>query len=120
MLQTLPHDPQFLGSPAVLTSQPFAALLSQSANPIAQPSTVHIALVQPGVTLFPPHTLPQAPQFLGSPCWVLVHLLEQQESPLPHSAPHAPQCEGELTVSTQPRSQHLPPTPNFTPHSASP
>ena len=61
-LHTFPHDPQFDALVEVLTSQPFAALMSQSENP-ALHAIEHEPLEHDGVPFEPLHALPQEPQF---------------------------------------------------------
>lgn len=59
--QTLPHAPQWLTFVLVLTSQPFATLLSQLAKLPVQ-LMVQLPELHPGVPLLELQTLPQAPQ----------------------------------------------------------
>jgi hypothetical protein len=65
MLHTWPHVPQLLGSPPVLTSQPFGTRPSQSAKPGLQAAIVHIELEHPPVPLGTTQTMPQPPQSAG-------------------------------------------------------
>src|SRR5262245_32956542 len=65
-LHTMPQAPQLATLPPRLTSQPLAGLLSQSPNPMAQPSEPHWPATHDGSTLGAAQALPQAPQFLRS------------------------------------------------------
>jgi hypothetical protein len=85
--QTLPHPPQLLGSEFVFTSQPSAATPLQSANPELQAAMVHLLEAQAGMALLSLHTIPQAPQLLGSVC-ALTQMLLQSVCPGAHPAPH--------------------------------
>src|SRR5204863_574988 len=63
-MQALPQTPQLLRSVASLTSQPFCALLSQSAYPGTQPPLLHIPALQPITTLAGAgQALPHIPQW---------------------------------------------------------
>src|SRR3970282_51512 len=62
MKHSLPQPPQCLTSPAVFTSQPFAALVSQSASGGLQALMPHLPSVQFGGPQVAEQTLPQAPQ----------------------------------------------------------
>jgi hypothetical protein len=48
-------------------SQPFAGFMSQSPKPLLQTSS-HMPATQLALALSPPHTIPHAPQFVGSVC----------------------------------------------------
>src|SRR4051812_43500332 len=64
---TLAHAPQLLLSVPMLTSQPFAAFLSQSAKPWLQPVIAQVPFKHDTIALAAPvHSLPHAPQFFGS------------------------------------------------------
>jgi hypothetical protein len=65
---TLPHAPQLAGFVCVLTSQPLAALMSQSAKPILQLATRHVPAAHAGAPLGVEHTLPHAPQLDAFVC----------------------------------------------------
>jgi hypothetical protein len=61
----MPQPPQFVALVAVFTSQPFAALLSQFANPALQEPTPHTPAEHPGVPFATAaQNRPQAPQFV--------------------------------------------------------
>jgi len=62
----VPHALQLLTSALRLTSQPFAALPSQSAKPALQLWIPHTPAVHLGVALGRLHTVPQLPQLLMS------------------------------------------------------
>jgi hypothetical protein len=64
--QTVPQAPQWLGSLAVLVSQPLAGLPSQSVKPTLQVASWHWPAVHTAVPLAKEQTVPQAPQWLGS------------------------------------------------------
>ena len=90
--QAIPQLPQLAASVWRFTSQPLAALRSQSARPALQVMphrpAVHVR-VPPGP---PGQTLPQAPQLSGL-SWVLTHAIPQRvwfdAQPDPHAAPRA-------------------------------
>ena len=111
LLQTLPHEPQFLGSFDTLTSQPFEATRSQSANPGAQ-MRAQLPDVHTAVAFGPAaQALPQLPQFCGSffvsaqygappspdghwvsaPPHVVTHAPLAHCWPAPHCTPQLPQ-----------------------------
>lgn len=109
---TIPHPPQFIGSVVVLTSHPFAGLLSQFAKPALQEAIVHVPAVQAGVPFATKQTEPQEPQLLGS-VDVFTHVLPQStwpagqvQTPLTHdvpigqACPHMPQLLGSVEVLT--------------------
>jgi hypothetical protein len=62
-LHAFPHDPQFAGDVVRSTSQPLAALWSQSPNPVAQPLATHVppthATLLPGIE----HAVAHVPQW---------------------------------------------------------
>src|SRR5205823_6634520 len=65
--QTLPHDPQLLGSPWRSISQPFAASMSQSAKPTTQPPDTHWPATQSGCSFISTwQGWLQSPQCAGS------------------------------------------------------
>ena len=64
--QTRPQAPQLLTLVVILTSQPLAGLLSQSAKPGLQLATVHVPPLHPAVPLATAQTFPQLPQLFGS------------------------------------------------------
>jgi hypothetical protein len=64
--QILPQLPQLFGSVAIETSHPSAGLLLQSAYPARHVVTEHVPLLHTSFALLPAHTVPQAPQLLGS------------------------------------------------------
>jgi len=66
LTQAMPHPPQLLASVLVLTSQPSAGLPLQSLKPELQDWMPQTPCWQPAVSLLVRHTLPQAPQLLGS------------------------------------------------------
>jgi nicotinate-nucleotide--dimethylbenzimidazole phosphoribosyltransferase len=61
--QAVPHAPQLALSLRVSTSQPLAALPSQSTKPVAQAATAQAPAAQVGVALGSAQARPQAPQF---------------------------------------------------------
>jgi len=94
----------------VLTSQPSAAMPSQSAKPALHVATVHPPDAHPAVAFASEHTDPHAPQCAAS-VWVSTHVIAApaphtmrgvgqstrhapatQSCPLGHAVPHAPQC----------------------------
>jgi hypothetical protein len=93
----LVHVPQWSTDDPSATSQPLAALPSQSAKPALQAPTLHVPLRQAGLALAgAEHTVPQAPQartedarsasqpFAGSP--------SQSANPVRHApSPHTPE-----------------------------
>ena len=93
-LQAWPQPPQLFGSFAVLISQPFATLLSQSANPVLH-FNVHFEDTQDGVALFVLQAWLQPPQLWTS----FVMFVSQPFAGLPsHSA--VPACLQVETVQT--------------------
>lgn len=62
---TAPHAPHDVVVFVVFTSQPLAALASQSAKPDAHADTVHNPPAQPGVALARLQAFPHAPQAVG-------------------------------------------------------
>ncbi len=103
-VQTVPHAPQFETSAPMLTSQPLAALRSQSAKPALQvkpqvpEAQVDVALARAG------QTVPHEPQLFGSVA-VLVHEPEQLMSPVAQVTTHAP---AEHTWPEAQRTPHMP------------
>jgi hypothetical protein len=104
--QLCPHEPQFVGSLAVLTHAP--------------PQTV-LGLLQTHLPLlhvkFGPQVLPQAPQLLGS-LLVLMHAPLHtvpaqahepflQVKPVAQAVPHAPQFDASLLTLVQVPLQHV-------------
>jgi hypothetical protein len=87
-MHTMAQPPQLLGSLLVLTSQPFAGLRSQSANPGLQDST-QLPCAQLGVALLLEQATPQAPQLLGSVC-SFTHAPLHNTCPAPHAAVQIP------------------------------
>ena len=71
LMHTTPHPPQLLTSVFVLTSQPSALLLLQSAKPELQDWTAQAPPWQLAVPLGIEQTVPQVPQLLGS-LWTFV------------------------------------------------
>lgn len=69
----LPQAPQLLLSLVILTSQPSAGLLLQSANPVVHDAMAQLELLHTGVALTKAHFVPQRPQLLTS----LVVLISQ-------------------------------------------
>jgi len=65
--QTLPHDPQLLGSVPVLVSQLLPGWPEQCAKPGLQDAAMHAPPLHPAVPFTVVQTLPQLPQSLGSP-----------------------------------------------------
>ncbi len=61
-----PHTPQLRASEVTSTSQPFAALMSQSTKPALQLATTQRPAAQPGMPLATAHAVAQAPQCAGS------------------------------------------------------
>ncbi len=133
--QAVPQAPQFLASVSVLTSQPLAAFLSQSAKP-ALHEVVHVPLVHASPWFGPAvQTLPQAPQLRSSVVVLTSQPLAAPRSqsrkprlhdPMPHMPPahpalalgsarqlfpHRPQLWVSELVSMQAPSQHSTPLP---------
>ena len=65
--QTFPQLPQFAGSPGVNTSHPSPGLALQSEYPALHEPTLQVDAMQPAVAFATKQTLPQLPQFAGSP-----------------------------------------------------
>jgi hypothetical protein len=84
----MPQPPQWLALVVVGVSQPLARLPSQLPKPVLH-TMPHVLRAQNGVPLVPLHTVPQAPQWLGSKV-TLVHEPEQLLSPAPQVVVHAP------------------------------
>jgi hypothetical protein len=108
-----PQAPQWLGVLVVLTSQPLAALPSQSANPAAQVKPQRPA-AQAGVALSAPmHTVPQAPQWetlvpvlVSQP---LAALPSQSPKPAAHIATaHWPIVQAAVALARSHRVVHAP------------
>jgi hypothetical protein len=78
-LQPLPQPPQLFASLVVLISQPFPALLSQSAKPELHDEIEHVDPEHASVALFVLHALPQPPQLFLS----VAVLTSQPFAPLP-------------------------------------
>ena len=92
-LHALPHDPQFDALVLVFTSQPLAALMSQSAKP-ALHAMAHTLFEQEGVPFELLQIVPQEPQFTAL---VLVFtsqpfaaLMSQLAKPALHAMAHVP------------------------------
>jgi hypothetical protein len=117
--QTRPHAPQLTALVWVSTSQPLAAVPSQSAKPVAQRTTVQALPAQPLVaTLASAHTVPHAPQWAGSitvlaqkavgpapqarsgEAQVVPHTPAEHTRPAAQAAPQPPQWALSLRVST--------------------
>src|SRR5579871_1300312 len=81
--QTVLQPPQWFGSLLVLVSQPSVGLLSQSEKPGLQLPILHTPPAHAGVALGTTHTLPQLPQWFGSP----LVLVSQPSSGLPLQSP---------------------------------
>ena len=62
--QTLPQAPQFAVSDPICTSQPLAALPSQSAQPARQPAIAQVPVAQVPMALAGLHFAPQPPQLV--------------------------------------------------------
>ncbi len=60
------HAPQCRASVSMLISQPFATVVSQSANPALHMPTAHTPAVHAGAALGAVQAIPQTPQFDGS------------------------------------------------------
>jgi hypothetical protein len=81
--QMLPQAPQLLVSKVSLVSQPLAYWPSQSANPLLQAPIAHTPPLHKAVPLATKHTLPHAPQLLGS----LASFVSQPSTYLPSQSP---------------------------------
>ena len=91
----VPQPPQFPASAAMLTSQPLAGLLSQSAKPGRHAPMTHIPAAHAAVALARLQTIPHAPQLMGEALMFvsqpLTGLLSQSAKPGAHDAtPHIP------------------------------
>jgi len=119
-LHALPHRPQLLGSLVVLTSQPVAAILSQSALPSVHTAMAQLDTLQKDAAWGRLQRLPQPPQLLGSfvkftHCLPASAALEQtvgsgaghtqellwQTAPLGHWLPQLPQFFRSVDKSAQ-------------------
>jgi hypothetical protein len=112
-LHALPHAPQCATVFCRFTSQPFAALRSQSPNPALHELIAHMPATQEGVAFAGRHALPQRPQCVvdearsahmpgGHNVSVpqsLSHTPERQTIPSAQRVPQAPQCCGEVPSS---------------------
>jgi hypothetical protein len=112
--QALPQLPQLPVLFVVFTSQPSAGSPSQSAKPPLQLAIAHFPAMQRLVPFARLHTLPQAPQFLGSVCSLTQAPLQllrpawhesvqapaEQTKPPAQVKPHVPQFEGSLPTAT--------------------
>jgi hypothetical protein len=123
----VPHAPQFVGSIARSVSHPFAALLSQSANPVAHDEIVHVPEAHASVAWFPTHALSQRPQFIASSARDASHpsmmfplqswypnthvfvQLPPAHAVCAHAMSHAPQLRGSLSRLTHAAPQHARP-----------
>jgi len=91
-----PQPPQWFGSLVVLTSQPFATSMSQSAKPALHDAMAQLELLQTGVALGVVHALPQVPQLLRS---LVVWISQPFDATLSQSAKpalHEPMAHIEL------------------------
>ena len=90
-LHTFPHEPQFDVFVPVFTSQPFTALISQSANP-ALHAMAQLPALHEGVPFEPLHALPHDPQFdalvLVFTSQPLAALMSQSAKPALHAMAH--------------------------------
>ena len=77
--------------PSSPSSQPLAALLSQSVNPVMQPTSTHVPFWQAATPFGNEQTFPQAPQLVAS-VWRSLHC------PLQHDLPVAEQLAGSMYV----------------------
>src|SRR5437762_8532292 len=99
-LQRMPQAPQAAGSLSRLTSHPFIAFMSQSANPRTQPALPHAPLAQAGTVLFfGAHLTPQPPQWARS--FFVSMQAPPQQAPWLQAALQPPQCTSDAAVSTQ-------------------
>ena len=100
----MPQPPQWLGSPAVLTSHPSLGMPLQSMNPKSQAAMPQTPATQAEMALAAAQTWPQAPQLLVSvktftsqPSLTeplqfanpLLQIMEPLQTPLLHVAPTA-------------------------------
>jgi hypothetical protein len=83
--QRLVQLPQRVASLETLTSQPLAALMSQSPKPSSQAVTAQAPITHAGVPLGGSHTLLQRPQCVALDC-TSTHTRSQQTRPREHSA----------------------------------
>jgi hypothetical protein len=83
MLHANPQLPQFFASVASVTSQPFAALLSQSAKPVLQEVMVQALFAQPALAFVSKHVFPHAPQFIA----FVARLVSQPFAAMPSQSP---------------------------------
>ena len=129
--------PQLPLSLPTLTSQPLAAMPSQSAKPAAQAPIPHAPASQVAAALAKRHATPHAPQWFRSAPRTLssqpsAALPLQSAKPLAqaptthapaaqaltvtfasaHAASHAPQCRGSVMGDTQPPPQLVRPAPH--------
>ncbi len=71
--QAMPHPPQWARLVSVEVSQPFEAVMSQSAKPALQLATAHVEATHWGVALVSAQALPQAPQLATSDVMLVSH-----------------------------------------------
>ena len=91
-----PQPPQWFGSLVVLTSQPFATSMSQSAKPVLHELMAQLELLQTGVALGVVHALPQVPQLLRSLAVWISQPFEATWSQSAKPALHDPMAQLEL------------------------
>jgi len=113
--QLLPHTPQLVTVVLVLTSQPLLALPSQLPKPALHAARVHALDAQPATPLARVHTVPHAPQLLGSlarsrqtpeqltvgDAQVAEHMPPEQICPDAHITPQPPQLLLSVAVARQ-------------------